>query len=130
MLEEYERRLAAIAPIFLRSKELNPTYFPIECDDGWFFILKDSLSKIESINSFHKDMKIIADQIKEKFGVLNIFFHIEGSYDENLLNDIKKIIEDLEERSWRTCEHCGEPATRTTSGWIKRLCDKCFEERQ
>jgi hypothetical protein len=28
------------------------------------------------------------------------------------------------------CEDCGTPATKKTTGWIRNVCDKHFEERE
>ena len=132
MLLEFEKRLSEIAPIFLRKEEMKEYFFPIECDDEWFNVLKKHLSRIEEINNSNDNIKIIADQIKEKYGELRIYFHVSGSSEKERIeafDKVEKITEEAEEESWKTCEHCGKPATQTTTGWITRLCDECHEKR-
>lgn len=135
MLLEFEKRLSEIAPIFLRKEKMNGYFFPIECDDGWFKVLKKHLSRIEEINNSNSQVKVIADQIKEKYGELNIYFHVSGDSEdfekerEETFYKVEKIIKEAEEEGWKTCEHCGKPATKTTTGWITRLCDECYEKR-
>ncbi len=58
-------------------------------------------------------------QIKEKFGGLR--FYVGGNYNAA----IDDLISQAEQESIRTCEHCGEPGTRRSGGWIVTLCVGC-----
>lgn len=44
------------------------------CGDGWYYIIDDLSFKITQID---KDKRVVADQVKEKFGGLRFYFHIE-----------------------------------------------------
>lgn len=61
-------------------------------------------------------------QIKEKFAGLRI-------YVDHGTDRIWNIINDLEERSFKTCEMCGRPGSRRPTGWIKTLCFRHYVVR-
>ena len=63
----------------------------------------------------------IAEQVKEKFGGLR--FYMSSETDE-----MTKLIDEAEKECNNTCETCGEPATCTMRGWVKRVCKKCAEK--
>jgi hypothetical protein len=63
----------------------------------------------------------VVQQIKEKFGGLR--FYYTGGDDK-----ISGMVEVAEEWASRVCEECGSPATKQTSGWIKTVCDKHYDE--
>lgn len=58
-------------------------------------------------------------QVKEKFGTLRI--HIHGGHSE-----IFTAARALEVASTFICEDCGKPAVGTTSGYIRTLCEDCY----
>jgi len=90
-----------------------------ECRDGWFNIIDDLSKKITET-----DPDVQAAQVKEKFGGLR--FYIDGGSEE-----VRKLIDEAEEESYKTCEKCGtkENVSQTKTGWIFTLCAKCEEER-
>ena len=90
-----------------------------ECSDGWFQIIYDLSKKITEL-----DPDVQACQVKEKFGGLR--FYVDSGSDE-----VYKLIGEAEEESYKTCEKCGtkENVSRTKTGWIITLCDKCRKER-
>lgn len=60
------------------------------------------------------------DQIKEKFGGLRVYLtHVSP--------EAQGKIHEIEERSYRHCEWCGNTDQVTTGGrpWIRTLCDSC-----
>ena len=134
MNSELEKKLIEIAPIFLCEMYGDPhetcMAFGCDCDDGWFEIVKEAVIKLENINKSLNGLgKVVASQIKEKFGQLVIYINIIGNVSDELKNQIESILDSAEEKSWKTCEHCGKPATKTTRGWIQRLCDDCYALR-
>lgn len=98
------------------------------CGEGWWPILEKLCSNIQShIDWKNKQAKVIPQvtvaQIKEKFGGLR--FYYDGGDDH-----IKGMVRMAEAWADATCEDCGAPATKQTSGWIKTVCDKHFDERE
>lgn len=95
----------------------------ITTGDGWFKILKELCEELSKLNG-----NVKFDQIKEKFGLLRIYY----SCDSGLEEQVNKLISKAEYKSSLICENCGEPGTRDgNSGWITTLCDNCnkkFEE--
>jgi RNA polymerase-binding transcription factor DksA len=85
------------------------------------------------------DDSIHVAQVKEKFGGLRIYFdHLCARYDgkssRNMFNcehnydHLHEIVSDLEEKSFKICEFCGEPGEpQPRRNWIKTLCKVCVE---
>lgn len=63
-----------------------------------------------------------AMQVKEKFGGLRFYMNY-------YVEEIEELINEAEEKSYKTCERCGAPGKSREGGWIITLCDKCEEER-
>jgi hypothetical protein len=99
--------------------------YSINCNDGWFEILSDFLEKIEKELSkctsfFVKSFNIF--QIKEKFGGLRIGCSVHNPI-------IIKLVQDVENKSYITCEICGDTGKlRTDLNWIRTLCTKHYNE--
>lgn len=104
--------------------------FGYECGDGWLPLIKEAEDWISNWNDKNpegycgehcKGNKLEFVQVKEKFGTLTIYcnFYPEGLHDKLM---------DLEERSRKICEMCGETNGTTcesTHGWIYTLCPEC-----
>lgn len=105
-------------------------------DDGWAKIIYELSEELEFLG-WQFDIDIIADQVKEKFGTLRFYIHLERTenVDKNVVHMVSRIAHDLisnkEFASAHTCEKCGDrfTAKQRKGGWIKTLCDKCEEER-
>lgn len=96
---------------------LYPISFGWECGKGWYNLIAELIDKIAELDN----LKLVrVQQIKEKFGGLR--FYISNGTDE-----IYKLIDEYEDKSYKTCEGCGAPSTKKTSGWICYLCNKCYE---
>lgn len=103
-------------------------YGGFACGEGWWPILEKLCSNIQShIDWKNKQAEVVTQvtvaQIKEKFGGLR--FYYDGGDDH-----IKGMVRMAEAWADATCEDCGAPATKQTSGWIKNVCDKHFDERE
>jgi hypothetical protein len=63
-----------------------------------------------------------AVQVKEKFGGLRFYmtYYVE---------EIEKLIDEAESKSYQTCERCGAPGKSREGGWILTLCDECEEKK-
>jgi hypothetical protein len=88
------------------------------CDhgDGWFTILEKACKKIAKLD----EGTFKFDQIKEKWGAIRVYYTGASA-------EMSKIIDELENESLKTCEHCGTKRNVTTEGdfWILTLCRKC-----
>jgi len=106
-----------IAQIMEEQREIGSFYpiaFGFECGDGWFKILDNLMDEIKKIDV---NKSVSVHQVKEKFGGLR--FYIEGGNDE-----VNKLINKAEEKSYKTCEVCGKPGKTNKSGWIKTVCEE------
>ena len=55
-------------------------------------------------------------QVKEKWGGLR--FYVSGT------TELLDFIDEMEARSLKTCEVCGQPGKPREGGWIRTLCDE------
>ena len=71
--------------------------------------------------------KWIILQVKEKYGELRIYYSIlpKGIYDA-----VEAVISKYEKISRHTCCICGNPATKTSKGWVLPFCDECYGRRK
>jgi hypothetical protein len=89
-----------------------------ECGDGWFEIMKELCEKVGNIPGFR------FDQVKEKFGVLTIYYTGPSAEEDRKIVD--EAIGEAERKSAITCERCGKPAKlRSDMGWYAVSCKKC-----
>jgi len=96
------------------------------CGEGWWPILEALCGQIQHhIDWKNKTSEVVAQvtvgQIKEKFGGLRFYYN--GGDDA-----IDGMVRMAESWAARSCETCGNRATKQTTGWIKNLCDEHFEE--
>lgn len=92
----------------------DTNFFGFECGDGWYNLI-DVLCQ-----ELGKDPSFKAVQVKEKFGGLR-FYAIGAS------SKAFDFIDFAEKLSYRICEQCGCPGKVRSGGWIRTLCEKCYE---
>jgi len=95
-------------------------------DEGWHPILLNLSKQIQNHIDWMNRTEVVVpqvkvSQIKEKFGGLR--FYYDGGDDK-----IDGMVRMAEMWAQCTCEMCGKPATKTTTGWIKTVCDEHFDE--
>ena len=102
-----------------------------EHNDGWFWILDqlcDSIQSYIDINNKYKEedkiSQVVVDQVKEKFGILNFYYHGGDSH-------IRGMVSLAESMSANTCEFCGSiENVGRTSGWISTICEECYSSSE
>ena len=97
MKKELEIQLVKKYPIIFKQYggDIRETCmgWGVECGEGWYNILNKLCEEITKIQTKYK-FNVIADQIKEKFGGLRFYFHIEN-YKPHLLERIEDKIAHL-----------------------------------
>lgn len=93
-----------------------------EHSDGWYYLLDTAMELVQShIDSMERRgleiPQVVFEQVKEKFGFLNIYHRGGDEYTDGVLRM-------AEEMSRHTCEECGNIGYPTTTGWIRTLCEK------
>lgn len=89
-----------------------------ECGDGWYKIMEELCEKIGNIPGFK------FSQVKEKFGMLTIYYNRPNTEEDRKI--VRAAINEAEDKSLVTCENCGEPGKRiSTGGWLSTECKKC-----
>lgn len=154
---ELDNKLAETFP-FMKKKEtleeqqakgrINNLYdaFGCDCSDGWYDVLYGLCSEItETYKKYNKPVDIVVDQIKEKYGTLRFYYHIEGrnaginaidlpgaslrlsSDSGDIYREVSGIVAKWEKKSGEVCEKCGNPGVlREDLSWILTLCDDCY----
>lgn len=110
-MEELRDKYSEMFDGYLQGRE-------IECGDGWYDLISNTLEELKSLN---QNVKII--QIKEKFGLLRMY--VDGG------SKAGKIVFDAERRSAAICERCGEPGVTSNNknSWVRTLCEKCRSDK-
>lgn len=83
---------------------------------GWGELARKMIEECEAVDPSYE-----IDDLKEKWGRLNIFshYHIEN---DDLISEIENKYEKL---SAQTCCGCSKSATKISTGWILPWCDEC-----
>lgn len=133
MKEHLQNKLYERYPKIFRQKDLpaNQTCmcWGIECGDGWYDIINNLCSAIQS----HIDWKqkyvetypqLEAVQVKEKFGSLRFYTNHSDSYIDGLI-DMAELMSEI------TCINCGstDNVTMTNKGWMVPFCQKCHKDK-
>lgn len=107
---------------FLRVNETDDRTWLDEFEPGWqkaFGIdfceeLKEALIKDNKLNSF------AFIEIKEKYGMLDIFSINAGNY-------ASRVLDKYESLSQFYCAHCGKPARYVYTTYIYPVCEECIK---
>ena len=91
-----------------------------EHDDGWYYLLNSAMRLVQSHIDISKRRgvevpQVVFEQVKEKFGMLNIYHRGGDEYTDGVLRM-------AEEMSRHTCEVCGDVGHPNDTGWIRTLC--------
>jgi hypothetical protein len=81
-------------------------------DIGWHGLVNKVFDKLESI----KNIIIVIDQVKEKYGGLRI-------YSSPMHEEFDRFTLGLETESYKICETCGESGKLRGGGWYVTACD-------
>jgi hypothetical protein len=107
--------------------EINPSHMMTGINQvgaGWHPLVRKLESKLLDIDPDYQ-----LQQVKEKFGGLR--YYAQSQVDPEFEGLFHTTISEYEERSFSTCELCGQPGTLDQSGhWLKTLCDRHRAERQ
>jgi len=97
----------------------------LEINKGWKDLVLNLLNDIDKIDT-EKLIKI--NTIKEKFGGLR--FYIDNTLQEvSYKEEVYKLIEEAEKKSFEICEICGKAGVpRRNCWWIKTLCEDHYVE--
>ena len=111
--------------LYKKYPKILTSNLPIDCSDGWFFLLNCFLEGVQS----HIDLErayvtdkdpipqVVALQVKEKFGGLRFYFTGGDS-------NIRVLAQFVEHLSHYICEESGDFSEKVgivTKGWIKTL---------
>jgi hypothetical protein len=115
MTKELELKLVEQFPDILKDyggdKKKTCMHWGFDHRDGWFTLVESLLVNItEYCNGFHEDERprVIAQQIKQKFGTLCFYYRTENATEEQKA-EIRSIVNAAEDKSANVCEMTGEP---------------------
>lgn len=83
MEKELEKFLVEKYPDIFRDYRGDPRKtcmaFGMSCEKGWYQIINSMCRDISKLIK-NKDIIFVADQVKEKFGGLRFYYHLEGNF--------------------------------------------------
>lgn len=144
MKQELQDKLYEKYPELFSNKDnkSSPMIYGCEVGDGWYNLLNSLCWRInqrkqQKIDRFrylikndpeklktepdYPDVKF--DQIKQKFGVLRVYYSGGDEY-------IRGAVSAIEDCSSTICEQCGNSGSIRKDGWAVVLCDQCFEKNK
>ena len=110
----------------------------IETGNGWYDIIERLCIVLQWNTDKNRYPQVIAEQVKEKFGGLRFYYHIEET--EKSINNseiyasrnegyIEGVIDAYCDMTYKICESCGKPGKANESGWISVLCEECLKKQ-
>lgn len=101
----------------------QPFYF--EHNSGWYWIIERLASYLDFQMKHNKMPKVVAEQVKEKFGTLRFYYSGGNELTRGAVNFAEYL-------SGIVCEYCGQiPAeTQDFRGWLHTLCSLCSQQKQ
>lgn len=130
MNSELTQKIIEIYPeIFSNRDRKSPIIrCGIECNDGWFELLKRCIEGVAAIIKKYPLTKVQVFQIKEKFGGLRIYLTPLSYNDSCGLKEVFNIIDATEMDSHSICESCGDSGRSfVCDGWVYTLCKICIK---
>lgn len=143
MNQELEAALAKEFPFMRREKQDSANAyqsFGVEAGSGWYELIRNLCREIAEVCAqAGREKDLIVDQVKEKYGELRFYCHLEGgTVEENraLNGKLYDVIDRYEEASKLVCELCGAPGElqelklRNGMVWLQTLCSEHYALRQ
>lgn len=128
MSPENDKQLCEKYPILYRDRNgsIQETCMAwgFSCGDGWLQIIDELSRELEKFNSDGKE-RVVAAQVKEKFGGLRVYLWTDDLSKEEGLR-VDELVSAAEERAGATCESCGKPSeNKAVMGWYSTTCNEC-----
>ena len=100
--------------------------------DGWENLLRKTCKRLVECQEKNQ-VEIYFSQVKEKLGLLRIYYHSKDKLSDETSKEIKQIIDEAESESGELCEICGSKEEVTTSPrpggfWSVTVCMACREK--
>lgn len=133
MRAELQDQLYRKYPKFFSQRNQDPTQtlmcWGIECGDGWYSIIEEFCEFLQECgNSWtfcvspeedSKERVFEFTQIKEKYGLLCLYYHANNKTMEDMAG-IMAIW--AEWKSGKVCEECGSPGSLNEGPWYETRC--------
>lgn len=86
---------------------------------GWSGLIDEVFDRLEALG---KPISIV--QVKEKYAGLRIYIGASYVDDEQKVNELEKLIRDVEYKSLKICDVCGKEGKVRGKGWYYTSCDE------
>lgn len=128
MTPEHDDELCKKYPLLYRDRngsiQQTCMAWGFSCGDGWFQLIDELSSGLEKFNSSGK-ARVVASQVKEKFGGLRAYLFKDGLSEEEDAR-VEELVRAAEEKASTTCESCGKPSeNKAVRGWYSTTCNEC-----
>lgn len=130
--QEKLNNLKKVLPKSKEEKLKSPfELFGVECGKGWHKFILPVFEFIEKYNNEHEgESRIIVDQVKEKWGYLEIYVSFENVPDD-VVKETYRLIGVARKEASETCEFCGskENVGYVLNNWNLTICEDCLHKR-
>lgn len=140
--EEFDRHMCEKYPIMFRERNLpmNQTCmcWGFNIGKGWYSVLDELCEKLEFIYK-QSNIRVIFQQVKEKYGGARFYFGTEKEKGKENNDDDKQwidIISNEVSRAEQICDYvcaecgCHKNDTITIGGWVYDCCEKCLKKNE
>lgn len=136
---EYDNYMCSTYPVLFKDRNLPMSEtcmcWGFDMGKGWYYTLDQLCRRLDQICKV-TGIKVIFDQIKQKYGSGRFYYHLDTSsliIKEEDVDGWDKTIADIvakaEDEVGKTCEDCGEMYYHeniNVGHWIYTLCEDCF----
>lgn len=93
----------------------------IDCNNGWFWLIDNTLNSIYNYQKNNKIEFIKINTIKQKFGLLNIYYNKSNDVIFGITVMAKYLSSDI-------CEFCSSTDNvGKTKNWVFTVCKNCYD---
>ena len=103
----------------------------LEIGEGWLSLVDDLFDRIKVI--INNKSSVYVSCVKEKYGTLRVYVNDDDDWE--FVSDaehhaIHEIIDLVTDKSYETCEVCGNEGKIRYLSWHKTLCDNHFNPKE
>lgn len=106
----------------------KPLPWGLEIGPGWIDLIGLLCARIDTILKEAPAAQFDVTQVKEKFGRLRFYYHLEKA-DDAIREAIREAVNATEAASAHCCERCGARGQLIdNAGWLSTRCTNCADD--
>lgn len=124
-MTEARARLNTLPYLYPRLFPGGPLDWGFEHGDGWEQLIVTLCERANTILEGERNAVFSVRQVKEKFGELRFYYHLENAKEETA-SLVRQAVDQASAVSIHVCEACGQPGRlQQKNGWWATRCVGC-----